>query len=110
LDDQFITLSTNKESIDILPPAKTAVKSIFKHIVSTEVITNNCGNIKSPLKIEPSKIAKINIHNRRLRGPNEANKHKIMVIGNSHSRGSVTPISDYQDLDPQQNKLKPLLE
>jgi hypothetical protein len=67
--------------MDILPPAKTVVKTIFKHIpviVSTEVITNNCDNIKSPLKIEPSKIAKTNIHNRRLRGQNEANKHKIM--------------------------------
>jgi hypothetical protein len=84
LDDQFITLSSNEESIDILSPAKTAVKSIFKHIpviVNSEVVTNNCDNIKSPLKIEPSKIAKTNIHNRRLRGPNEANKHKVMVIG-----------------------------
>jgi hypothetical protein len=54
LDEQFITLSSNKENIEILPPAKTTVKPIFKHIpviVNTEVITNNCYNIKSPLRL-----------------------------------------------------------
>jgi hypothetical protein len=98
LDKQFRTLSSNKGNIDILPPAKTTVKTIFKHIpviVNTKVITNNCDNIKSPLKTEPSIIAKTNIHNRQFRRPTEANKHKIMVIGNSHSRGSVRIIGDY---------------
>jgi hypothetical protein len=49
-------------------------------VVNTAVIANNGGNIKSLLKIEPSWIAKTNIHNRQFGGPNEANKHKIMVI------------------------------
>jgi hypothetical protein len=63
--------------------------------VNTEVITNNCDNIKTPLKFEPSRITKTNIHNRQFRGQNKANKHKIMVIGDSHCRGSARIISDY---------------
>jgi hypothetical protein len=86
------------ETPDISTPAKTTVKTVFKHIpviVNTEVITNNCDNIKSTSIPELSRIAKTNNYNRKIRGPNEANKHKIMVIGDSHCRGSVRNVSDY---------------
>jgi hypothetical protein len=88
LDEQFITLSNNKENIDIPSSARTIDKTIFKHIpviVNITVIANNGGNIKSLSTAEPSTLAKTNIHNRMFVGPNEANKYKIMVIGDSHS-------------------------
>jgi hypothetical protein len=73
LDEQFITLSSNKENIDSPSSARTIDKTIFKHIpaiVNTTVITNNGGNIKSLSTAEPSRIAKTNIHNRMFVGPN----------------------------------------
>jgi hypothetical protein len=94
LDEQFRTLSSKRENIDIFPPAKT----IFKHtpmIVNTEVITKNCDNVKTLSRFETRRITKINIHNRRFRGSNEANNHKIMVIGDSHYREYAKIISDY---------------
>jgi hypothetical protein len=57
--------------------------------VNTEVITKNCESIKTLLRFETSRITKTDVHNRQFRGPNEANKHKIMVIGDSHCRGSA---------------------
>jgi hypothetical protein len=47
------------------------------------VIVINGGNIKSLSTTEPSRIA------------NEANKHKIMVTGDSHLRGLVRNVNDY---------------
>jgi hypothetical protein len=100
LDEQFITLSSNKENVDIPSSTRTIDKTIFKHIpviVNTRVIANNGGNIKSLSTAEPSRIANTNIHKTMFVGPNEANKRKRIVIGDSHSRGLVRNVSDYLD-------------
>jgi hypothetical protein len=83
-DEQFPTLSSSRNS-DIVPPLKT-IKTIVKHIpviVNSQVITNNCDNT-TPTN-----------DNRTAKGQNNVIKHKIMVIGDSHCRGTARNISDY---------------
>jgi uncharacterized membrane protein YcaP (DUF421 family) len=94
--------SSCSETPDISTPAKTTVKTVFKHIpviVNTEVITNNCDNIKSTSKPELSRIAKTNNYNRKIRGPNEANRHKIMVTGDRRlsTRTKKLPVNRSSD-------------
>jgi hypothetical protein len=63
--------------------------------VNTVVITNKCESNIPSQKPEPSITSRTNNFIRTVKGLNETNKHKIMVIGDSHCRGTARNISDY---------------
>jgi hypothetical protein len=97
-NEQLLNLSssssTNTDFFPLLKSIKAAPK-LIPVIVKNELRINNRDNNIPSLKHKLSSTVKTKNISRTIKGLNEAERHKIMLIGDSHCRGMARNTSDY---------------